>query len=89
MSIRFILLFITFVHCDIPLDIPKFSIDLDLDPIDRWSIVIPNFDEPMREFKDEIRKQVPQIFIDAAEIIGGRLDKHIPQPYHDEIYSIA
>jgi hypothetical protein len=89
MSILFILLFISFVNSDTPLDIPSFSIDLDLDPIDRWSDIIPNFAEPMREFNNEIRAQIPQIFIDVAEIIANRLDNHIPQPYHDELYSIA
>jgi hypothetical protein len=89
MSIVLILLFISFVNSDTPLDIPSFSIDLDLDPIDRWSTIIPNFAQPMREFNDEIRAQIPQVFIDVAEIIANRLGNHIPQPYHDEFYSIA
>lgn len=89
MSILLIFFFIAFVHTDNPLDIPSFSIDLDLDPIDRWSDVIPNFAQPMREFNDEIRAQISQVYIDVAELIASRLDKHIPQPYHDELYSIA
>ncbi len=60
MSLIFIYLFISFVQADHPLDIPSFSIDLDLDPIDRWSDIIPNFAQPMREFNDEIRAQIPQ-----------------------------
>jgi len=89
MSITLILLFLSFVNSDISLDIPSFSIDLDLDPIDRWSDIIPNFAQPMREFNDEIRSQIPQIYIDVAEKIASRLDNHIPQPYHDEFYSIS
>jgi hypothetical protein len=89
MSILLIFFFISFVHTDHPLDIPIFSIDLDLDPIDRWSNVIPNFAQPMQEFNDEIRAHIPQPYIDVAEIIANRLDHHIPQPYHDELYSIA
>jgi hypothetical protein len=89
MSIALILFFISFVNSDIPLDIPSFSIDLDLDPIDRWSNIIPNFAQPMREFNDKIHAEIPQVYIDVAEIIASRLDNHIPQPYHDELYSIA
>jgi acid ceramidase len=89
MHIELILLFISFVHSDIPLDIPNFSIDLDVDPIDRWTNIIPNFAQPMREYNDKIRNQIPRAYIDVAEIIATRLDKHIPQPYHDEFYSIA
>jgi hypothetical protein len=89
MYIVLILLFISFVHSDIPLDIPSYSIDLDLNPLDRWTNIIPNFAEPMRQFNDDIRKQIPKAYIEVAEIIATRLDKHIPQPYHDEFYSIA
>lgn len=89
MSILLILLFISFVNSDTPLDIPNYSIDLDLDPIDRWTNIIPNFAQPMREFNDEIRAQIPEAYIDVAEIIASRLENHIPQPYHDELYSIA
>lgn len=88
-SIVFIFLCFSFVNSDIPLDIPSFSINLDLDPIDRWTNIIPNFAQPMRDFNDEIRRQIPQAYIDVAEIIASRLENHIPQPYHDEIYSIA
>ena len=87
--ISIILSFISFVYADIPLDIPKFSIDLDRQPIDRWSDIIPNFVQPMNEFNDAIRAQIPKAYIDVAEIVASRLDQHIPQPYHDEIYSIA
>ncbi|CAF1104956.1 unnamed protein product [Adineta steineri] len=89
MSIIFIFLFISIVHSDIPLDVPSFSIDLDHAPIDRWSDIIPNFAQPMNEFNIAIRAQIPQVFIDAAEIIVTRLEEHIPQPYYDELYSIA
>ncbi|CAF4686874.1 unnamed protein product, partial [Rotaria magnacalcarata] len=43
----------------------------------------------MHEFNDEIRAQIPQVYIDVAEIIATQLDNYIPQPYHDEIHSIA
>jgi hypothetical protein len=89
MYIKYILLFISLVYGDIPLDIPSFSIDLDRNPIDRWSDVIPNFAEPMREFNDEIRSNIPRAYIDVAELVATRLDQHIPQPYHDELFSIA
>ncbi|CAF2092772.1 unnamed protein product [Rotaria magnacalcarata] len=89
MFITIFLLLIAFVRSDIPRDIPRFSIDLDLDPIDRWSNVIPNFSQPMHEFNDEIRAQIPQVYIDVAEIIATQLDNYIPQPYHDELHSIA
>jgi len=89
MSITLIFLFISFVNSDVPLDMSRFSIDLDLDPIDRWSDIIPNFAQPMSEFNDAIRSQIPQAYIDVAEIVATQLDKHIPQPYHDELYSIA
>ncbi|CAF1162176.1 unnamed protein product [Rotaria sordida] len=89
MYIKLFLLFISFVNSDIPLDIPSFSIDLDLNPIDRWSTIIPNFAQPLHEFNDEIRAQIPKVYIDVAEIVATRLDNHIPQPYHDEFYSIA
>jgi len=89
MSITLIFLFISFVNSDVPLDMSRFSIDLDLDPIDRWSDIIPNFAQPMSEFNDAIRSQIPQAYIDVAEIVATQLDKHIPQPYHDELNSIA
>jgi hypothetical protein len=89
MSIKLIFLFISFVNSDVPLDMSRFSIDLDLDPVDRWSDIIPNFAQPMSEFNDAIRSQIPQAYIDVAEIVATQLDKHIPQPYHDELYSIA
>ena len=84
-----ILFMLAFVQADRPLDMPKFSIDLDLDPLDRWTSLIPSFAEPMRQFNDEIRSFIPQAYIDVAELIAAQLDKHIAQPYHDEFYSIA
>lgn len=89
MSFLFILFCISSVHTDQPLDIPTFSIDLDRHPLDRWTDIIPHFIEPMQQFNVEIRAQLPQAYIDIAEIIAQRLDKHVPQPYHDELYSIA
>ncbi|UJR08334.1 hypothetical protein I4U23_012605 [Adineta vaga] len=83
------ILFISLVQSDIPLDIPSFSIDLDRDPIHRWSDIIPNFIEPMNEFNIAIRDQIPKAYIDLAEVVASRLNQHIPQPYHDEFYSIA
>ena len=89
MFIVLIVFFISSVHTDQPLDIPTFSIDLDRHPLDRWTDIIPQFIEPMQEFNTEIRAHLPQVYIDVAEIIASRLDKHIPQPYHDELFSIA
>lgn len=79
----------SFVHTDQLIDLPSYPIDLDQDPLDRWSNIIPNFTEPMQEFNREIRAQIPSIFIQVAETITSRLDKHIPQPYRDELTSIA
>ena len=80
---------LAFVHGDVQLDLPAFVVDLDLPSIDRWSTIIPNFSQPMREFNEQIREQIPRAFIDVAELVATRLDQHIPAPYHDEFYSIA
>lgn len=89
MFLIIVLTLVSNAYCDIPLDIPSFSIDLDIEPINRWSTIMPNFAEPLHEFNDQIRQQIPEVYIDIAEIIAAKLDKHIPQPYHDEFYSIA
>ena len=89
MSILLVLAAVAFVHADRPLDMPKFTIDLDLDPLDRWSSIIPSFSQPMRQFNDDIRSVIPRAYIDVAELLAAQLDKHIAPPYHDEFYSIA
>ena len=78
-----------FVQSDVQLDLPSFALDLDLPSIDRWSTIIPNFSQPMREFNAQIREQIPRVFIDVAELVAIRLEEHVPAPYHDEFYSIA
>ncbi|CAF3458071.1 unnamed protein product [Rotaria sp. Silwood1] len=52
---------------------------------------IPHVDIPLVIFLvfQLIFIQSVDVSIDVAEIIATRLDNHIPQPYHDEFYSIV
>ena len=64
---------------------PKYIVDLDLPPEDRWAQVAKDYSAYFPILQAALEKYVPKVFVNAITDVTSRLDKYFPYPYADEL----
>jgi len=68
---------------------PQFTIDLDSDPLSRWTPIVSQFKDQYGSILAYINRIIPPSIQPVVDMILGDLDKYIPSPYGDELRSVA
>ena len=68
---------------------PRFSINLDLPPKQRWSEVVHEYSDQIEQLLAIVKKYVPSEALDALGVVGTKVDTVIPSPYNQELTGIA
>ncbi|KIH59981.1 hypothetical protein ANCDUO_09773 [Ancylostoma duodenale] len=73
-------------------DIPWYNVNLDLPPKQRWTQISKAYSQQIKDLIAVLIDLITPIIPDALEwvdVLFGDLEQKLPQPYRDEIQSIA
>ena len=70
---------------------PRYTVDLDLNPQDRWKQVGLDYAPILKVVKQEILKHyhISKELLEIADKIGSNLNKYIPDPFSGELLGLA
>ena len=70
---------------------PRYTINLDLSPQDRWKEVGKDYASYLQDIKQDILKHyhIPKEVVKIADKIGSDLHKYIPDPFSGELLGLA
>ena len=68
---------------------PRYVVDLDSQPQDRWSHVVADYKADLKILLDEIKAMVSPEVIALASFIGDNVDKYVPYPYNLEMVGVS
>ena len=68
---------------------PKYTVNLDLPPEQRWSAVTADYAEPMRNLLGALKKTVPEDLLDAVALLAKDVGAFFPSPYDREMVGLA
>uniref|UniRef100_A0A1X7U5P5 N-acylethanolamine-hydrolyzing acid amidase n=1 Tax=Amphimedon queenslandica TaxID=400682 RepID=A0A1X7U5P5_AMPQE len=68
---------------------PRYTIDLDLPPQQRWTQVAKDYSHYFPVLRQEIERYVPKVLVNAVTEVTKHLDKYFPYPYADELKGMA
>ena len=68
---------------------PRYTIDLDLPPEQRWAQVAKDYSSFFPILRKELEAWIPKELVDAVTDITSKLDKYFPYPYADELKGMA
>ncbi|KAI6659921.1 hypothetical protein LOD99_14261 [Oopsacas minuta] len=91
-SVIFCLLYINFCGYNVlSIGTPRYSINLDLNPPERWKKVGQDYANILKNFKQDILEHyhIPKELVNIADKIGSDLDKYIPTPFSGEMIGLA
>ena len=77
---------LTVVAKDVKL--PQYTVDLDQPPESRWTDVTSDYAAELKETVEYFGKSYGQLY-SMLSILGGDIDKYVPDPYAGEIRGIA
>ncbi len=66
----------------------RYTINLDAPPQDRWVEVTRDYSEEIPLVLQAIKKLVPPVAVDLADVIGDGIEKYVPYPYNMEMVGI-
>ena len=69
--------------------LPRYVIDLDQPPEERWKEIATEYSETMRNQTKYFSQSGPAGFYDMVTILGGDLESYLPDPYAGEIKGVA
>lgn len=72
-----------------PFQAPTFTINLDLEPEERWLNVTKNYAQYSLEIAAGLRKKIPGLAFPLAEKLALMIDKHFPEPYPAEMKGVS
>lgn len=72
-----------------PFQAPTFTINLDLEPEERWLNVSKNYAQYSLEIAAGLRKKIPELAFPLAEKLALMIDKHFPEPYPAEMKGVS
>ena len=81
----------SFLQVVLPVDVPvpKYTVNLDLPPEERWGPVVKDYAGLYPLLMEELYQIIPKPIVEAITGVTSVLDQFIPQPYADEIRGIA
>ena len=86
----FVLAFLGLKHAlGEPFQAPTYTINLDLDPEERWVNVTKKYAQYSLEIVAGLRKKIPGFVFPLAENLAVRIAKHFPEPYPAEMKGIS
>ena len=68
---------------------PRYVVDLDLAPQDRWGHVIADYKADLQSLLKQIKEMVSPEVVMLASFIGENVEKYVPYPYSLEMVSVA
>ena len=68
---------------------PRYTINLDLPPKQRWTKVMLAYADDFQELLALVKKYVPGVALDMLGVVGLKVDTAFPYPYNYEIMGIA
>ncbi|XP_077987045.1 N-acylethanolamine-hydrolyzing acid amidase-like [Glandiceps talaboti] len=76
---------------DKPIQAPRFVLNLDLAPEDRWSDIGMHWGKEalQRDIKKIITTYIPNALVPALDLIAGSIESYLPSPYKEEIEGMA
>lgn len=72
-----------------PFQAPTFTIDLDLEPEERWVNVTKKYAQYSLEIVAGLRKKIPEFAFPLAEKLAVIIAKHFPEPYPAEMKGVS
>ena len=86
----FVLAFLGLKHAHgEPFQAPSFTINLDLEPEERWVNVMRKYAQYSPQIVAILRKKVPAFAFPLAEILAVSIVKHFPEPYPAEMKGVS
>jgi len=86
----FVLAFLGLKHAlGEPFQAPTYTINLDLDPEERWVNVTKKYAQYSLEIVEGLRKKIPGFVFPLAENLAVRIAKHFPEPYPAEMKGVS
>jgi N-acylethanolamine-hydrolysing acid amidase len=68
---------------------PRFAVNLDLPPKQRWKVVSLAFADDFKRLLAMVKRYVPSEALDLLGVVGLKVDTAFPYPYNYEIMGIA
>ena len=68
---------------------PRFAVNLDLPPKQRWENIIEIYQDDISYFLQEVKKIVPSVALDLLGPVGEKVNTAIPYPYNYELIGVA
>lgn len=68
---------------------PRFAINLDLPPKQRWIEVVTKYHDDIQRFLALLKHYVPSEVLDLLAVVGLKVETAFPYPYNYEILGIA
>jgi len=84
-----LVLCVAVVLADPPIPAPKFTIDLDADPVTRWQPIVAQFRNDYGPILAYLDQYYPPWMQPIFDPIVAQWDQYIPQPYADELRGVA
>ncbi|XP_070581991.1 N-acylethanolamine-hydrolyzing acid amidase-like [Ptychodera flava] len=87
----FVLIGVGYVFADKPTQVPRFPLDLDLPPGQRWTAIGDYWgkEQLRKDMNTVITRYIPKALIPALDLIAGDIGKYLPSPYKEEIIGMA
>ena len=86
----FVLAFLGLKHAlGEPFQAPIFTINLDLEPEERWLNVTKKYAQYSLEIAAGLRKKIPGFAFPLAERLALCITKHFPEPYPEEMKGVS
>ena len=80
-------LLLLLAHADFP--VPRFTVDLDLPPEERWADISRIYSEKLSRLMQAMVKHMPPLANEMLAIAAADILKNTPEPYRSEIMGIA
>lgn len=68
---------------------PKYTVNLDLPPEQRWNAIMADYAEPVRNLLSALKKTMPQDLLEAVALLAEDVSAFFPSPYDQEMVGLA
>ena len=76
-------------YTDTPKQAKRYTVNLDLPPVERWTNVAKDHRESFVQLLQEIKKMVPPEVVALASVVGNDIDRYMAYPYGLEMVGVA
>ena len=76
-------------HATSGIPAPRYVLDLDAAPQDRWTHIVADYSSVLKMFLQEVKKIMSPEVVLLASFIGDNIDKYMPPPYNLEMVGVS